>query len=149
MAPKSISSQPQGCQALGFQMLPSKSLPDVYPTPPPQSWAHGQPLSPRRARPLPGCLFSTGSSLPFFTFLGLTPGLAHSSPTVSTGNNPTEAWEANPRLPGQAPHSGEQNEPGGLREQEAHVPGDIVTEEPLWPDGQSSQEARDLDFHVK
>lgn len=34
------------------------------------------------------------------------------------------------------------------REQEAHVPREDATEEPLWPDGHSSREARDLDFYM-
>lgn len=78
---------------------------------------------------------------------GFDPGLAHSSLAAFAGEKLAEVEEASSQPPG----SGRQDtgEGGSLREQEAHIPGDEAIEEPLWPDGHSSQDAGDLDFYMK
>ena len=88
-APKQAPRQPYGCQVFDFQLFPSPNFPDLHSTPQPLSWA---PISVSSGvGPHPSCVASS-----FFTSLCLTPGLAHGSLQVFSGENPTAEGRSTP-----------------------------------------------------
>lgn len=143
MGPKAGSPQPHVCQVFNFQLLPSPNIPDLHSTPQPLSWA---PISVSSvAGLLLGCVASSrqGPASPFFTSWCLTPGLAHGSLAVVAGKNPTAVGRPTPTY--RVSSTGQV----GPSENRKHMTQETMSQELLWPDGQSSQEAGDLDFYVK
>lgn len=148
MAPKPGSPYPHGCQAQASSYsFPKPSRSPSHPSAPLLGMP-GTHLSPQedqtppRLWPLRGRLQPPHSHSHASIRAWPTAASQHlQGKTLQRWGRPT------PSLQGQAGHLGEQNTPG--REREAYVPGDDATEEPLWPDGHSSQDAGELDFYVK